>query len=80
MRRAFPNLPADRQIPNASNSVDIREYGRELMQYYEEGNGTAIGKMLYSTLPMAKTMYSGIVKPAQYQQTNLEAVEEEVAE
>jgi hypothetical protein len=29
---------------------------------------------------MAKTMYSGIVKPAQYQQTNLEAVEEEIAE
>lgn len=77
---AFPNLPADKQIPNASNSIDIREYGRELMQYYEEGNGTAIGKMLYSTLPMAKTMYSGIVKPAQYQQTNLEAVEEEIAE
>jgi hypothetical protein len=73
-------LPADKQIPNASNSIDIREYGRELMQYYEEGNGTAIGKMLYSTLPMAKTMYSGTVEQAQYQQTNLEAVEEDIVE
>lgn len=48
---SFPNLPANQQIPNASNSVDLREYSRELVEYYHAGNGTAIGKMLYRMLP-----------------------------
>lgn len=73
---AFPNLPADKQIPNASNSVDIREYGRELKDYYEQGNGTAIGKMLYSSLPMAKVMYSSIIGTAMEQAEYEEGVEE----
>ena len=52
--KAFPNLPSDRQVPNASNSIDVREYGRDLMQYYRDGNGTAMGKMMSGMLPMAK--------------------------
>ncbi len=60
---AFPNLPTDRQTPNASNSIDIRQYGSELMDYYREGNGTAIGKMLYSSLPVAKALYSSMTEP-----------------
>ena len=51
---AFPNLPSDVQVPNVSNSIDMREYGSELMQYYRDGNGTAIGKMMFSVMPMAK--------------------------
>ena len=60
---AFPNLPTDRQTPNASTSVDIRQYGSELMDYYREGNGTAFGKMLYSSLPIAKALYSSMTEP-----------------
>lgn len=52
--RAFPNLPSDKQVPNASNSIDVRQYGRDLMQYYRDGNGTAMGKMIFGMLPMAK--------------------------
>lgn len=46
----FPNLPANMQTPNANNSIDIRDYSRELTDYYREGNGTAIGKMLFNKL------------------------------
>ncbi|MGM8871702.1 hypothetical protein ACS8E3_08450 [Psychrobacter sp. 2Y5] len=77
---AFPNLPADRQIPNASNSVDIRKYGRELMEYYRAGNGTAVGKMVYNTLPINKALYFSMIEQAQYQQANLEAAEEDSVE
>ena len=65
----FPNLPADRQTPNASNSVDLREYGRELMEYYRDGNGTGIGKMLYSTLPITKAIYASAIEQASTDQT-----------
>ncbi|ERL57079.1 hypothetical protein [Psychrobacter aquaticus] len=51
---AFPNLPSDKQVPNASNSIDVRQYGRDLMQYYRDGNGTAMGKMMFGMLPMAR--------------------------
>ncbi|MGP5133923.1 hypothetical protein ACTXKV_06755 [Psychrobacter cibarius] len=51
---AFPNLPSNVQVPNASNSIDMREYGSELMQYYRDGNGTAMGKMMFSVMPLAK--------------------------
>ena len=51
---AFPNLPSDVQVPNASNSIDMREYSSELMQYYRDGNGTAIGKIIFNRLPMSK--------------------------
>lgn len=51
---AFPNLPSNVQSPNASNSIDLREYGPELLQYYRDGNGTAVGKMIFNMLPMAK--------------------------
>ncbi|NRD70279.1 hypothetical protein HQR03_06985 [Psychrobacter okhotskensis] len=57
---AFPNLPNDVQVPNASNSIDVREYGNELMQYYRDGNGTAIGKMMFSVMPMAKEKFGAI--------------------
>ncbi|MBF0659016.1 hypothetical protein IPZ60_09720 [Psychrobacter sp. NG25] len=51
---AFPNLPSDVQVPNASNSIDTRQYGRELIQYYRDGNGTTIGKMVFDRLLMAE--------------------------
>ena len=57
---AFPNLPNDVQVPNASNSIDVREYGSELMQYYRDGNGTAMGKMMFSVMPMAKEKFGSI--------------------
>ncbi|MEN6670674.1 hypothetical protein AAJP47_09880 [Psychrobacter sp. B38] len=50
---AFPNLPSNVQVPNASNSIDARKYGKELMQYYREGNGTFMGKMVFSRFPMS---------------------------
>ncbi|WP_201581283.1 hypothetical protein [Psychrobacter glacincola] len=56
----FPNLPSDVQVPNVSNSIDMREYGSELMQYYRDGNGTAIGKMMFSVMPMAKEKFGTI--------------------
>ena len=56
---AFPNLPSDVQVPNARNSVDAREYGRELMQYYRDGNGTAIGKMIFKALPLSQERLGG---------------------
>jgi len=49
---AFPNLPSDMQVPNASNSIDLREYSGELAEYYREGNGTTMGKMMFQLLPM----------------------------
>ena len=54
----FPNLPADVQVPNASNSIDIREYSKELAEYYNDGGGTTIGKMLFRVLPAYKSMYA----------------------
>ncbi len=80
---AFPNLPADRQIPKASNSVDLRQYGRELMEYYRDGNGTGIGKMLYSTLPITKAMYASMIEQAamnqsQYEEGSVEDTEESI--
>ncbi|MGO1744332.1 MAG: hypothetical protein ACTHYZ_08720 [Psychrobacter sp.] len=57
---AFPNLPSNSQVPNASNSIDVREYGSELMQYYRDGNGTAMGKMMFSVMPMAKKKFGSI--------------------
>ena len=56
----FPNLPNDVQVPNASNSIDMREYGSELMQYYRDGNGTAMGKMMFSVMPMAKEKFGAV--------------------
>ena len=57
---AFPNLPSNVQSPNASNSIDLREYGPELLQYYRDGNGTAIGQMIFKMLPMAKAQFGRI--------------------
>lgn len=51
---SFPNLPNDVQVPNTSNSIDVREYSGELIQYYRDGNGTAMGKMVFNRLPMSK--------------------------
>ncbi len=48
----FPNLPSDMQIPNASNSIDLRAYSKELAEYYRAGNGTTMGKMLFNMLSM----------------------------
>ena len=54
----FANLPADNQVPNESSSIDLREYSGELAEYYRNGGGTAIGKMLFSMLLVYKGMYA----------------------
>ena len=58
--KAFPNLSSDSQVPNASNSVDLKEYSAELAEYYRQGNGTAMGKMLFNILPMYKQRFGSI--------------------
>ncbi|MBH0064713.1 hypothetical protein [Psychrobacter sp. SZ93C1] len=57
---AFPNLPSDVQVPNASNSIDARQYSKELLQYYRDGNGTGLGRMMFNMLPMAKDRLAAI--------------------
>ena len=57
---AFPNLSSDAQVPNASNSVDARQYSKELLQYYRDGNGTGLGKMMFNMLPMVKGRFAAI--------------------
>ena len=57
---AFPNLPSNVQSPNASNSIDLRQYGPELLQYYQDGNGTTVGKMIFNMLPMAKERFGAV--------------------
>ena len=52
--KAFPNLASDSQVPNTSNSIDLKEYSAELAEYYKQGNGTAMGQMLFNMLPMYK--------------------------
>ena len=59
--KAFPNLPNDSQIPNANNSIDLKEYSAELGEYYRQGNGTAMGKTLFNMLPMYKQRF-GLVE------------------
>lgn len=59
--KAFPNLPNESQIPNANNSIDLKEYSAELGEYYRQGNGTAMGKTLFNMLPMYKQRF-GLVE------------------
>ena len=54
---AFPNLPSTMQTPNASNSVDLRQYSNELFEYYRDGSGTMMGKMFFNMMPMNRTQY-----------------------
>lgn len=58
--KAFPNLASDSQVPNASNSIDLKEYSTELAEYYKQGNGTAVGQMLFNMLPMYKQRLGAI--------------------
>lgn len=58
--KAFPNLASDSQVPNANNSIDLKEYSIELTEYYKQGNGTAMGKMLFNILPMYKQRLDSI--------------------
>ena len=57
---AFPNLPSNVQMPNASNSIDLRKYAPELLQYYQDGNGTAVGKMVFNMLPMVRERFGSV--------------------
>lgn len=58
--KAFPKLASDSQVPNANNSIDLKEYSIELTEYYKQGNGTAMGKMLFNILPMYKQRLDSI--------------------
>ena len=53
----FPNLPSNMQIPSAQNSVDLKDYSQVLTEYYRDGHGTAVGKMIFNVLPMAKARF-----------------------
>jgi hypothetical protein len=57
---AFPNLPSNVQTSNASNSIDLRKYAPELLQYYQDGNGTAVGKMVFNMLPMVRERFGSV--------------------
>ncbi|NYR08248.1 hypothetical protein [Psychrobacter sp. BI730] len=57
---AFPNLPSNVQTPNTSNSIDLRKYAPELLQYYQDGNGTAVGKMVFNMLPMVRERFGSV--------------------
>ena len=63
----FPNLPSDVQIPNASNSVDIRAYSKELAEYYRAGNGTFMGKMLFNMLSVFKMQTEALATEEAYE-------------
>ncbi len=63
----FPNLPSDVQIPNASNSVDIRAYSKELAEYYRAGNGTFMGKMLFNMLSVFKMQTEALATEESYE-------------
>lgn len=56
----FPNLPSNVQTPNTSNSIDLRKYAPELLQYYQDGNGTAVGKMVFNMLPMVRERFGSV--------------------
>ena len=58
--KAFPNLPSNSQIPTANNSIDLKEYSAELGEYYRQGNGTAMGKMLFNMLPMYQQRFGSV--------------------
>ncbi|WP_227430367.1 hypothetical protein [Psychrobacter sp. I-STPA6b] len=44
---AFPNLPANAQMPNSANSVNIIEYAQTLKSRYERGEGETLGRILF---------------------------------
>lgn len=46
--QVFPNLPIDSQVPNANNTINLREYSSELADYYRQGNGTTMGNLLFN--------------------------------
>lgn len=56
---AYPNLPLNTQTPNASNSIDVREYSQELLAAYRSGNGATIGKILFGMMPILKNKVGG---------------------
>ena len=53
---AYPNLPAQAQVPTASNTVDLKVYGKALNDYYESGEGTEMGKTIFAMLSLYKYM------------------------
>ncbi len=45
--KTFAQLPVNARTPTAENSVDIKQYFEQLSKHYEQGNGTALGKLAY---------------------------------
>lgn len=54
---AFPNLPDSVQTPNADNSIDVKQYTQQLIQRYDGGEGTAIGKFMYQLYQLKYSQY-----------------------
>lgn len=48
----FSNLPSEVQTPTNENSIDLRVYYKALLEHYEQGGGTQIGKMGYGFYQM----------------------------
>ncbi len=42
----FAKLPSA-TMPNAGNTIDAKKYGKDLLAYYDDGNGTSLGKIIY---------------------------------
>uniref|UniRef100_UPI002629D48F DHHA1 domain-containing protein n=1 Tax=uncultured Psychrobacter sp. TaxID=259303 RepID=UPI002629D48F len=41
-------------------SIDLKEYSAELGEYYRQGNGTAMGKILFNMLPMYQQRFGSV--------------------
>lgn len=60
----FPNLPNNVQVPNAQNSVDLKEYSQALKARYENGEGTELGKILFNAFDIYQAIYKERTKEA----------------
>lgn len=54
----FVNLPKDSQVPTAANSIDVKEYSKELLSRYKEGGGATFGKIIFGTVSGRLAMFS----------------------
>lgn len=75
---AFPNLPMDAQRPTESNSIDLKQYFKDLADYYDDGGGTEAGKAIYGMVQMMKAMAIARIS-AEEMVADLEEAEQEIS-